>query len=59
MCLINGGNMKKFNDDLEKLLNKIGETLSSNSSVVVKIEKGNNGRIFTEITPTEKIIIKI
>lgn len=51
--------MKNFNEDLEKLLNKIGETLSSNNSVVVKIEKGSNGRIFTEITPTEKIIIKI
>lgn len=51
--------MKKFNDDLEKLLNKIGETLSINNSVVIKIEKGNTGRIFTEITPTEKIIIKI
>ena len=41
--------MNKFNDDLEKLLNKIGETLSSDNSVVVKIEKGS----------TEKIIIKI
>lgn len=51
--------MKKFNEELEKLLNKIGETLTSDNSVVVKIEKGSNGRIFTEITPTEKIIIKI
>ncbi len=51
--------MKKFNEDLEKLLTKIGETLSGDNSVVVKIEKGSNGRIFTEITPTEKIIIKI
>ena len=51
--------MKKFNDDLEKLLTKIGETLSSDNYVVVKIEKGNNGRIFNEINPNEKIIIKI
>lgn len=51
--------MKKFNEDLENLLNKIGETLSNDNSVIVKIEKGSNGRIFTEITPTEKIIIKI
>lgn len=51
--------MKKFSEDLEELLNKIGESLSLDNTVVVKIEKSSNGRIFTEITPTEKIIIKI
>lgn len=51
--------MIKNNEDLDKMLEKVKEYLLDSNKAIVKIEKGSNGRIFTEITPTEKIIIKI
>lgn len=51
--------MKENKENLKSLLERIEKHLNSEHPVVVKIEKGSNGRIFTEITPTEKIIIKI
>lgn len=51
--------MKNNSRELDEMLEKIKKYLLNSNKAIVIIEKGSNGRIFTEITPTEKIIIKI
>lgn len=51
--------MEKSVNNLDEVLEKIRKYLLNSDEAIVTIEKGSNGRIFTKITPTEKIIIKI
>lgn len=49
--------MKKFNENIQKILEEIGENLQNEKKVSIQLEKEVSGRVFLTIAPTKLVSI--
>ena len=53
-----GGEMEKFNKNIQKILEEIGENLQNEKKVSIQLEKEISGKVFITIAPTRLVVIK-
>ena len=49
--------MKKFNENIQKILEEIGENLQNEKKVSIQLEKEVSGKVFLTIAPTKLVSI--
>lgn len=49
--------MKKFNENIQKILEEIGENLQNEKKVSIQLEKEVSGKVFITIAPTKMLIV--
>ena len=50
--------MEKFNKNIQKILEEIGENLQNEKKVSIQLEKEISGKVFITIAPTRLVVIK-
>ncbi len=49
--------MKKFNENIQKILEEIGENLQNEKKVSIQLEKEVSGKVFVTIAPTKMVSV--